>query len=36
MALAAVGFVAVVRYKVGVVPVVVSCAVVGLVASAFD
>jgi chromate transporter len=36
IALAAVAFVAVVRYRVGVMSVVSSCAVVGLVASAFN
>jgi chromate transporter len=36
IALAAVAFVAVVRYKVGVVSVVVSCAAVGLAASALN
>ena len=36
IALAIAGFVAVVRYKVGVVPVIVTCALVGLVSTAFD
>ncbi len=36
IALAVAGFVATVRSKIGVVPVIVTCAVVGLVASGFD